>query len=84
MFIYKKHFTNQPVTTADGKREGHVKDRRPVDKLKTGERDRLKNEDWPVNTERWWRKVDRDTRVGGDLSDTGSDQSKQDDLQSQN
>jgi hypothetical protein len=45
LFIYKKHFTNQPVTTADGKREGHVKDRRPVDKLKTGERDRLKNED---------------------------------------
>lgn len=64
---------NQQVTTADGKREGHVNNRRAVDKLKTGERDRLKNEAWPVNAERWWREVDRDPCVGGDLNDTGTD-----------
>jgi hypothetical protein len=47
--------------------------RRAVDKLKTGERDGLKKEDWPVNEERWWREVDKDPCVGGDLNDTGTD-----------
>jgi hypothetical protein len=36
---------NQQLTTADGKGEGHVNNRRAADKLKTGERDGLKKED---------------------------------------
>ena len=41
----QNYFTNQQVTTADGKREGHVNNRRAADKLKTGERNGLQNED---------------------------------------